>query len=77
MTATCWLHASATTVVCQLPGCCLQAPEPHSDSRAATSSVSWDLSNAALWEAVLDEYQSRQEHVVLAVVAEAPFRGVA
>lgn len=45
---------------CCLPvGCCPQAPEPHSDSRAAPSNVSWDLSNAALWEAALDEYQSR------------------
>lgn len=41
------------------PPCPSQAPEPHSDARAVPASINWDLGNAALWEPVLDEQQTR------------------
>lgn len=37
----------------------LQTPEPHSDSRALPVNVNWTLNNTALWEAVLEEHQTR------------------
>jgi hypothetical protein len=38
---------------------CMQLPEPHSDARAAPSSINWDLKDVTKWEAVLSEKQTR------------------
>eukprot|EP00775_Hariotina_reticulata_P013287 gene13287-13418_t len=40
---------------------CMQAPQPHSDARAVPGSISWDLFNTCLWEAVLEERQTRPQ----------------
>lgn len=57
MKHTCNLLLQASrTQMCQT---LLQAPEPHSDSRAAPASISWELNNEVLWEAVLDTHQTR------------------
>jgi hypothetical protein len=52
----CHMSLQSPFVLC---GWWLQMSEPHSDSRAAPGSISWELTNPVLWEQVLNERQTR------------------
>jgi len=59
------LYLSASWVCIFLSCLCCQAPQPHSDSRAVPISISWGrlVLDTSLWEAVLDERQTRCCHI--------------